>query len=184
MNKKIIYVILLALIIVALIVLISLINDDAKNSASTNSLSTTDTTNVTQNYPQYQSMNLQPGEDGIIDIKEKMFIGQMNDIFINFDNYKGKMIRLQGFIYTYTDETTGQKYYHVMRRSPGCCGNDGVVAIQIIWDEENPDYPQENEWVEVVGVLESIEVPIGESPVLKVKQLTVMQERGQEFVTQ
>ncbi len=117
-------------------------------------------------------------EGDIIEIRERMFITQINEIFLNLENYKGKQIKLEGFMYISQDQ--GKTYNYVVRNSPGCCGNDGLAGFEFIWDG---DMPKENQWLEVVGVLDLIKEEDGlEYPVLRLNKLEVKQERGKEFV--
>lgn len=170
MNKKIIYVGLLLLLIVAIVCLVMIItNDTNKDYTPINEIST-----------QEQSNDIDKNSD-IIEIKEKMFIQQVNDVFYNFDMYKDKTIKIQGFIYIYTDESTGNKFYYVIRNTPGCCGNDGTAGFEIKWDKE---YPEENEWVEAIGILKGEEVAYGVIPYIDLTSLEVKQERGLDFVAQ
>lgn len=171
MNKKIIYIGLLLILIIAIICLVTIILNDTSN-------------NYTQGDLQ-SAKNTSPSgidrESDTIEVKEKMFIQQVNDIFYNYDLYKGKTIKIQGFIYTYTDESTGEKFYYVIRNTPGCCGNDGTAGFQIKWDNE---YPSENEWVEAIGILKGDEVAYGVIPYIELTSLEVKQERGLDFVAQ
>ena len=41
---------------------------------------------------------------------------------------------MQGLIYEYNLD--GKKRYAVVRNSPGCCGNDGLAGLDIIYDGE------------------------------------------------
>lgn len=125
------------------------------------------------------SQNTPSGDSGGVDyeIKEKLFVQQMNDIYYNSKDYIGKSIKYEGIF----DSTiwNGAMYYSVIRYGPGCCANDGNVGLEVEWDGE---YPQNNDWVEVVGVLEEYE----ESGIpylrLNLTSLTVLPERGAETV--
>lgn len=115
----------------------------------------------------------------IIEIKEKLFLAQTDDIYINAKDYLGKTIKYEGFLDIYQDRK-GQKTYYVIRRSPGCCGNDGVAGFEVRWEGA---FPKQNDWVEVIGVLQIQDE--GGMPYLwiKLKSLKVLQKRGAEFVT-
>lgn len=120
-----------------------------------------------------------------VSIKEKMFIAQCNEIYLNADDYLGKAIELEGLMSSYTDESTNTTYYMVMRLGPGCCGNDGTAGFEVIWPEENvQQYPTDNEWVRALGRLERYTE--GESTYLRLVlvSLDVLEERGEEFVSQ
>lgn len=60
----------------------------------------------------------------VIEIKERVFVALINEIYLNAEDYAGKKIRLQGVFEVFRDEDTGEKFYSVTRRGPGCCGSD------------------------------------------------------------
>jgi uncharacterized membrane protein YcgQ (UPF0703/DUF1980 family) len=90
-------------------------------------------------------------KDGAIEIKEKMFVAQTNEIYQNAADYLGKTIRLTGLFKTFEGEN-GAKYYTVVRYGPGCCGTDSNPGFEALWDK---GYPDEDAWVEATGVLEA-----------------------------
>ncbi|MDR0389963.1 MAG: hypothetical protein LBH73_07825 [Spirochaetaceae bacterium] len=113
-----------------------------------------------------------------IEIKEKMFIAQTNDVYLNPEDYLGKGIKLEGL---FKREGYGQEYCFVIRYGPGCCGNDGNAGFEVAWDGE---YPNEDEWVEAIGVLQTYEEDGYPYLYIALASLTVLDERGAEFVTQ
>ncbi len=117
----------------------------------------------------------------IVEIREKMFLGQINDIFMNTDDYIGKVIKLQGMFDEMKNEENGVTYYFVYRNSPGCCGADGRAAFEFVWDQPQPTV---NDWIEVTGVLEYYDENGVQYMHLTNVSLQVLAERGQEFVTQ
>ena len=125
--------------------------------------------------------NSKKSEDDIIEIKEKMFVAQTNEIYINKEEYLGKTIKLEGIFDEQYSSKFDKTYYHIYRKSPGCCGNDGVSGFEIIWDKE---YPKVNDWIEVVGTLEEYEEQGYNFLRLRLKELNVKEERGKEFVNQ
>lgn len=122
------------------------------------------------------------GDDGdIIEIKEKMFIAQTNDIYVNPQDYLGKTLKYEGIFDPYVDEGTGETYYFVIRYGPGCCGYDANAGFEISWSGE---YPKKNDWVEVVGVLEEFEDNGDKFLRLNVSSLKILDTRGAEYVYQ
>jgi uncharacterized membrane protein YcgQ (UPF0703/DUF1980 family) len=127
-------------------------------------------------------------EGEIVEIKEKMFVAQSNDIWYNSDDYMGKIIKYEGLLDIYTDPETGIDYYSVIRYGPGCCGVDSNCGFEVAWvdgNEQNAhEYPKQNEWCEVVGKLDIYEE--GHIRYLRINliSLTVLEERGKETVTQ
>ena len=121
---------------------------------------------------------------GVIEIKEKMFISQVNDVYLNKDDYLGKTIKLEGLFKM--DQGYDKTYCFVLRYGPGCCGNDGNVGFEVAWDKEKEKpYPGEDAWVEATGELKTYEED-GELEFLYLDliSLKVMDKRGQETVLQ
>ncbi|MDR3091256.1 MAG: hypothetical protein LBU36_03520 [Clostridiales bacterium] len=122
----------------------------------------------------------------VIFVKDKMFITQINDMYANYEDYLGKTISYEGVFDIYTaDEAKGLTYYYVIRYGPGCCGNDGNVGFEVAWDDDSKkDYPKQDDWVKVTGVLEQYEEDGEPFLRLRASELTVMDERGLESVIQ
>ena len=122
-------------------------------------------------------------------IREKMFIAQVNDVYLNRNDYMGKTIKLEGlFLY---GEAGGREYCYVIRNGPGCCGDDGQVGFEVSWlppgeasEDERIAYPNRNDWVEAQGVLQRYE-EFGQGFLyLALSDLKVLDKRGSEFVIQ
>ena len=97
---------------------------------------------------------------------------------MNLEDYLGKTIKIQGLIYTYQNNN-GDICYAVVRNTPGCCGTDGLAGIDIRYDGE---YPEENTWVKVEGVMGK-DWALGETvPAIQVVSIEET-EKGQTFVT-
>jgi uncharacterized membrane protein YcgQ (UPF0703/DUF1980 family) len=121
----------------------------------------------------------------IIEIKEKLFVAQSNDVYYNTEDYLGKTLKYEGIFQGFTDPNTGLTYYSVIRYGPGCCGVDTNCGFEVKWvEDENPAYPALDEWVEVVGVLEEYEEDGWQYLRLNLTSLTVLETRGAEYVTQ
>jgi len=146
------------------------VNANQSRDAVTDSASYADTSQNTEN---------------VVEIKEKLFIAGINDIYLNQDDYLGKTIKYEGMFTSYTWAEKGITYYLVYRNSPGCCGADGQAGFEVLWsDEANKTYPNENDWVEAVGTLESYDEDGYAYLRLRLDSLTVKTERGAEFVSQ
>ncbi|MCL2066442.1 MAG: hypothetical protein FWG99_03140 [Treponema sp.] len=129
----------------------------------------------------------QPDARGdVIEVRERMFIGQVNDIYLNTANYLGKTIKLEGIFKAEQYQERDEPYYFVVRYGPGCCGNDGNAGFEVAWtgDIKQP-YPAPDSWVEAMGVLDTYEED-GYSGYLylDLSSLTVLNKRGAEFVSQ
>jgi uncharacterized membrane protein YcgQ (UPF0703/DUF1980 family) len=118
---------------------------------------------------------------GLVLIKEKMFIAQTNDIYLNAEDYLGRPIRYEGIFSVYEAPETGAKYYAVIRYGPGCCGIDANAGFEVIWAKP---YPNQGDWVEAVGVLEEYENDGHKYLRLALSSLTVLPVRGAEYVGQ
>jgi len=118
----------------------------------------------------------------IVEIGEKMFIAQVNDIYLNADDYLGKTIKLEG---VFKQSTGEEPYYFVIRYGPGCCGNDGLVGFEVAWDKEKAKpYPADDSWVEAEGVLKSYEEEGYKLSYIDLTSLNVLAKRGAENVSQ
>jgi len=123
----------------------------------------------------------QTGRD-TVEIKEKMFIAQTNDIYINKNDYLGKTIKYEGLFDQSTWRNNGKTYHFVVRMGPGCCPGDAAAAgFEVVWDKA---YPKKNDWVEVAGVLEEYDDDGIPSLRLAVTSLKVLTKRGKEKVAQ
>ncbi|MHB9296192.1 zinc transport system permease protein [Pillotina sp. SPG140] len=117
-----------------------------------------------------------------IEIKEKMFIAQVNDIYLNTDDYIGKTIKVAGL---FKVEDYGKNpYYFILRYGPGCCGTDGTVGFEVAWDGAETSYPAVDDWVEAVGTLSMYQENGYPYLYLALSELNVLDERGAEFVSQ
>jgi zinc transport system permease protein len=148
-----------------------------KNNAGTQSVT----------LPKATSGSAQANNTNLIEIKEKMFIAQTNDVYLNPDDYLGKTIKLEGLFkmeqYTGSDTT----YCFVLRYGPGCCGNDGNAGFEVAWDDTytlKPPYPNIDDWVEATGSLKYYEEDGYPYLYIALSSLKVLEESGAEFVTQ
>ena len=116
--------------------------------------------------------------NNILEITDNFFIEKTNDIYINIGDYLGKTIKIEGLIYAYED-TNGDILHAVVRNTPGCCGNDGLAGLDIRY---NGEYPPENTWVEVVGVMGTDTVYNNPIPAIQVGTMTE-KEPGNTFLS-
>jgi uncharacterized membrane protein YcgQ (UPF0703/DUF1980 family) len=124
-------------------------------------------------------------ENDVFEVREKMFIAQTNDVYLNPDEYLGRVIRLEGLFGIVAEEEP--PCYYVYRYGPGCCAFDSNAGFEVAWADSGASrekYPNEDDWVEATGVLEQYEYD-GESYLrLALKSLMVKAERGLERVDQ
>lgn len=151
----------------------------AAGASSSNTSSGTEVSSSASSTDESSSaINAQTGD--VIELSEKLFVAQTNDIYENTEDYIGKTIKYEGLVLSEYWDVTGLTYHYVIRYGPGCCGYDANCGFEISWDGE---YPEDNEWVEAVGVLDTYEEEGVTILVLRLTSLTVLEERGQEYVT-
>jgi len=120
---------------------------------------------------------------GIVEIKEKMFVSQVNDVYLNTDDYIGKTIKLEGLFQK--EQGYDKEYCFVIRYGPGCCGFDGNVGFEVAWEQEQQkSYPEDNAWVEATGELKTYEEDDYKYLYLDLASLNVLSRRGSEIVKQ
>jgi zinc transport system permease protein len=131
----------------------------------------------------------------VIKIKEKMFIAQVNDVYLNPEDYLGKTIQLEGIFKTDSYDDLSRQFCFVLRNGPGCCGNDGSVGFEIAWPEaaginsaaplaSGHKYPGQDQWVEAAGQLSAYEEEGFPYLYLALSSLEVKNKRGAEYVSQ
>jgi uncharacterized membrane protein YcgQ (UPF0703/DUF1980 family) len=121
----------------------------------------------------------------IVEIREKMFIAQTNEIYLNAEDYLGKTIKLEGLFKQ--EEYENQNFCLVLRYGPGCCWNDGSAGFEVAWEnsgQARPEYPRQDDWVEAAGELKSYEKDGYSYLYIALSSLRVLDTRGAEFVTQ
>jgi uncharacterized membrane protein YcgQ (UPF0703/DUF1980 family) len=126
----------------------------------------------------------QASSKGIVEIKEKMFLAQVNDVYLNPEDYLGKTIKLEGI---FKEEQGYEKSYcFVIRYGPGCCGNDGNAGFEVAWAKEDArPYPAIDSWVEAAGELKMYEEDgYSQYLYLDLSSLNVLDKRGAEMVLQ
>lgn len=153
-------------------------NKDMEDSKLTN----TDNSEKTDTNENLNTSDKIIDNKNIMEIREKMFIAQIEDIYYNIEDFKDKYIKIEG-MYSVVEPEEGDigKVHFVYRNAPGCCGNDGWAGFMLNYDGE---YPNTNDWIQVVGTPEIIKNGVYEDLYLNVISIEVMEERGAEFVNQ
>ena len=186
-SKKILMIIILIAFIIAIAVVVIKVNDKSNEKSNQTANDTNPIINNTQGADKTINSNLSIRKstgsvevdlNNIVEITDNYFIESTNDVYVNLDEYVGKTIKMQGLIYSY--EGAGDRLcYAVVRNTPGCCGNDGLAGLDIAYDK---DYPEEDTWVEVIGVVTKEKSYGGYIPVLQIASITEKEE-GKTFVT-
>lgn len=184
--KKIIMIALLLIFIIIIGMLFVKINNKSverkeeisKDENNLNSVSTSIETANSDASVRKSTEKVEPDANNIIEITDNYFIEQTNDVYLNLNDYIGKTIKMEGLIYSYQDDN-GDICYAVVRNTPGCCGSDGLAGLDIRYDGK---YPEEDSWVEVVGVMGKDTVYGNVVPAIQITSLKET-ERGTTFVT-
>ena len=119
-------------------------------------------------------------ENSVIEIRERMFMTQIQDIYLNANDFLGRTIQLEGiFLGMIWD---GASYNYVVRGfSDGCCG--GNVGFEVLWPQGRPNqFPENNSWVEAKGVLKLFQGDSSRNLYLELISLNVLETRGAEIV--
>jgi len=121
----------------------------------------------------------------IIDINERMFATQINEIYLNAGDYMERTIKLEGIFKT--GQNGGARMYYVIRFTPDdCCGDNGMAGFEVRMQGNmlNPSQiPEEDSWVEATGVLKEYGSHSQKFLYLELSSLVVLDRRGLEFVT-
>ena len=121
------------------------------------------------------------GSDDVVEIGERLFVTRMIDIADNYSHYIGRTVRYEGVFERlgYFGETPLE---FVFRRGPGCCTEEEIFGFVVIWEDGRSDFPENNDWVEVVGTLGVTEVEGRRLRSVNLSSLTVLDVRGEAFV--
>lgn len=117
-----------------------------------------------------------------LEIGEKMFLTQINDIYNNFHLYQDKTVIVEGIYQEFVFRDGTGTAPVVFRYGPGCCGNDGWGGFLLRYDGE---FPAEDSWIRVTGGPELVKNEAGYTDLyLNVESLVVKEERGEEYMLQ
>jgi len=90
--------------------------------------------------------------DNVLVIGDRFFITQVNDIFVNTQEYMGRTIRYEGLFRTVDWFPTPHDSFIVYRYTMSCCGEDPIGFEVILPAGMRP--LEDFVWVEVTGVVE------------------------------
>lgn len=88
-----------------------------------------------------------------------------------------KKIEIEGFPMESPD---GYKY--VGRYGPGCCGNDGYVYLEYVYNKENISLVVEKDWIKVKGVIKKTVDKTGTSIYIEANSIEKLSTRGVDRV--
>jgi len=118
--------------------------------------------------------------DGVVEIRERFFVNQFQDIVTNHEEYLGRTIRYEGAFETFPQDGGGEDVYFVYRVVPTCCSPGGSIGFLLDLGEFAP--LADDAWVEVTGVLELFEFRGFPNLRLVVTSLVELDERGELMV--
>ena len=123
-------------------------------------------------------------QNEIIEIREKMFATQVDDIYMNTADYLGKTIKLEGIFLI--RENNGEPVFYVIRHViDECCGN-GLSGFEVRLPKTQSapaQIPEDDSWVEAAGLLSEYEEGYRKFLYLELTSIAVLDKRGMEFVT-
>jgi uncharacterized membrane protein YcgQ (UPF0703/DUF1980 family) len=164
--KLILFSIVVVTILIAILIFVS---DNKSTPVSTN-------TDENKSVDIYSENKKQESKKINVKLTDNFFNGMVNEIFVNCKNYEGKTIGYEGFAYLDEDNVFGvlRKFY--------CCGTDSYfVGFECELDGEKP---KNDTWVRIEGIIKVRETQNGSVPYVKITNLEVTKERGQEMVYQ
>lgn len=179
--------VLMIIVLIVFIGIIGVVLVNINNTSKTNNIADKDTDNsssistlktTTSGKVRKSTEKAEVDISNLVEITDNFFIEQTNDLYLNLNDYIGKTIKIEGLIYSYED-SNGDICYAVVRNTPGCCGSDGLAGLDIRFDE---DYPEEDTWVEVIGVVGTDTMYGSEIPAIQVSSMSI-KEKGTTFVT-
>lgn len=110
-------------------------------------------------------------------IKDESFITQLDDIFINLDDYIGKTLKIQGIVKVIDDSNFSIIRLYDMAH------DDHTHEVFVGIDANYSGHiPPEDTWVEASGVIDKQFKDGKEEPILKIQIISTI-EPGQEKVT-
>lgn len=129
--KKIVLIIVLILLVGGIVTVIVLSSDNKKDNVNDNNNNNNEDINSASN-----KVDLVMGD--------KYFITQLNEIYLNTEDYLGKVIEIEGF------PLSNGQYNFVARYGPGCCSNDAIAYLEYEYDTYL-ELIDEKDWIKIVG---------------------------------
>jgi len=84
-------------------------------------------------------------------LKDRLFVQQVQDIYLNPRNYTDKIVQIEGFFEKYIDENNRERY-EIYRKTAGCCGNDGRAGFEFVYKKEKLKFNM-YEWISVEALV-------------------------------
>ena len=84
-------------------------------------------------------------------LKDRLFVQQVSDIYLNPQTYGDKIVQIEGFFEKYMDFNNKERY-GVFRKTAGCCGDDGRAGFEFVYKKEKLKFRQ-YEWIMVEAIV-------------------------------
>lgn len=112
-------------------------------------------------------------------VGDNLYATQINDWYMNFDQYDGKSVEIEGY---YIDEFA--PYLFIGRYGPVCpyC-QGGYVSFEIFTDEDLSEFQNAKDWIKVKGILRSDTDGSGNFCYIEVMSVEKMSEVGVETIS-
>ena len=88
-------------------------------------------------------------DNDIKEIKDNVFVQFTEDMYYNPEDYENKKFLIEGFIYINTFESSDELHNFIVRKTPGCCGSDGLAGLEFYYDGK---IPKNDTWVTGKGI--------------------------------
>ncbi|MDD4067050.1 MAG: hypothetical protein PHH22_03655 [Clostridia bacterium] len=131
--KKIVLIIVLVLLIGGIVTVLVLSSNNKKDNVNDNN----------NNNNNNEDINSVSNKIDVV-ISDKYFITQLNEIYLNTEDYLGKVIEIEGF------PLSNGQYNFVARYGPGCCSNDAIAYLEYEYDKDL-ELIDEKDWIKIIG---------------------------------
>jgi len=108
--------------------------------------------NICQDHKEKSSMQEVVARDNIILLNDKNYVDTLSVIYKSKENYKGKKIIFEGFVYK--QHNIGKNQFITARTVVNCCAADAQV-IGFICKYDGSNGIQEDQWVRVTGTIDT-----------------------------
>jgi putative membrane protein len=121
---------------------------------------------------------------GSIEVNDKNYMEILNDIHNNLNNYQGKEITVEGFVYR--EDSFNREDFVAARMLVNCCAADAEVVGYLCRYNNKIKFSKE-QWVKVTGIIGKAEIKDGNSgekvvPVIEVIKITKINEPENKYV--
>lgn len=113
-------------------------------------------------------------------VGDNLYATQINDWYMNFEQYEGKVVEIEGY---YINDFA--PYDFIGRYGPSCpyC-QGGYVSFEFLTNEDLSGYKSGEDWIKVIGILrEGNDKELGPFYYIEVLQLEKMSKVGKDTVT-